>query len=69
MNRKAGIPAASVLLSLVCAALLFLNWNLEALFRQEETPVTISDMEMIGGTDYAAAEPVGLPARVLQTFP
>lgn len=52
MNRKTIIPAASVLLSLVCASLLFLNWNPEALFKQEETPVTMDDIEQGGAKDF-----------------
>ena len=55
MNRKTIIPAASVLLSLVCASLLFLNWNPEALFRQEETPVTRSDIEQGGTEDFTGS--------------
>lgn len=55
MNRKTIIPAASVLLSLVCAALLFLNWNPEALFRQEETPVTRNDIEQGGAEDFTGS--------------
>ena len=55
MNRKTIIPAASVLLSLVCASLLFLNWNLEALFRQEETPVTRNDIEQGGAEDFTGS--------------
>ena len=52
MNRKTIIPTISVLLSLVCASLLFLNWNPEALFRQEETPVTRSDIEQGSTEDF-----------------
>ena len=55
MNRKTIIPAASVLLSLVCASLLFLNWNPETLFRQEETPVTMSDIEQDGTEDFTGS--------------
>ncbi len=55
MNRKTIIPAASVLLSLVCASLLFLNWNPEALFRQEETPVTMNDIEQGGAEDFTGS--------------
>ena len=55
MNRKTIIPAASVLLSLVCASLLFLNWNPEALFRQEETPVTRNDIEQGGAEDFTGS--------------
>lgn len=55
MNRKTIIPTASVLLSLVCASLLFLNWNPEALFRREETPVTRSDMEQDGAEDFTGS--------------
>lgn len=36
MNQKTILPTANVFLSLACASLLFLNWNPEALFRQEE---------------------------------
>ena len=55
MNRKTIIPAASVLLSLVCASLLFLNWNPEALFRQEETPVTRNGIEQGGTEDFTGS--------------
>lgn len=55
MNRKAIIPTVSSLFSLVCVALLFLNWNPEALFRQEETPVTVSDIEQGGTEDFTGS--------------
>lgn len=55
MDRKIIIPTVSSLLSLVCAALLFLNWNPEALFRQEETPVTVSDIEQGGTEDFTGS--------------
>ena len=55
MNRKTIILIASVLLSLVCASLLFLNWNPEALFRQEETPVTRNDIEQGSTEDFTGS--------------
>jgi len=55
MNRKNLIPAVSVLLSLVCASLLFLKWNPEALFKQEETPVTMNDIEQGGTQDFTGS--------------
>lgn len=55
MNRKTIIPTVSSLLSLVCASLLFLNWNPEALFRQEETPVTMNDIEQGGTEDFTGS--------------
>ena len=55
MNQKTIIPAVSVLLSLVCASLLFLNWNPEALFRQEEMPVTRNDIEQGGAEDFTGS--------------
>lgn len=55
MNRKNIIPTISTVFALVCAALLFLNWNPEALFRQEETPVTMNDMEQGGAEDFTGS--------------
>ena len=55
MNRKTIIPTISVILALVCAALLFLNWNPEALFRQEETPITMSDIERGNTEDFTGS--------------
>lgn len=55
MKKQTLIPAASVLIALVCAALLFLNWNPESLFRRDEAPVTMSDIEQGGAEDFTGA--------------
>ncbi len=55
MNKKNIILTASTLLSLVCASLFFLNWNLEPLFKQEEPPVTMNDIEQGGTADFTGS--------------
>ena len=55
MKRTTIIPTVSVLIALVCAALFCLNWNPEALFKSEELPVTISDIEQNSLADFTGS--------------
>ncbi len=55
MIRKKVIPAVSTIVSLVCAALFFLKLNPETLVRQEEAPVTMSDIEEGGTKDFTGS--------------
>lgn len=55
MKRKTIIPTISVLIALVCAALLFLSWNPETLLRQEEAPITMNDIEQDGTGDFTGS--------------
>lgn len=55
MKKTNIIPTASVLIALVCAALLFINWNPEALFQSDEPPVSISDIEQNSTADFTGS--------------
>ncbi len=55
MNKKTIIPVARVIFSIVCAYMFFMNWNAEALFKQDETPVTINDIEEGGAEDFTGS--------------
>ena len=55
MKKTNIIPTASVLIALVCAALFFINWNPEALFRSDEPPVSISDIEQNSTADFTGS--------------
>lgn len=55
MKKQTLIPAASVLIALVCAVLVFLNWNPEALFRRDEAAVTMDDVKRSGAGDFTGA--------------
>ena len=52
MKRKKLIPIISVVFSFVCAILLFLNWNVESLFQQDEMPVTMSNIKHDAKTEF-----------------
>ena len=45
MNKKQIILLVSVLVSLVCAFLWFVNWNAESLFQKEQPTITMRDIE------------------------
>ena len=49
MKKIPFIPTFSALIALVCAALLFINWNPESLFQSEQPPVTMRDIEQNRG--------------------
>lgn len=53
MKRENIIPTISVLLSLICASVLFLKWNPETFFKQDERLVTMYDIEQGGAADFS----------------
>ena len=55
MKKTKIITTVSVLIALVCAALIFQSWNPEAFFRQKERPVTMSDIEQNITTDFTGS--------------
>ncbi len=57
MKKIPFIPTFSALIALVCAALLFINWNPESLFQSEQPLVTMRDIEQNGQADFT-----GFPA-------
>ncbi len=54
-KKETIITTSSVLLALVCAFQLFLNWSPEPLFHREETPVTMSDLSQGGAKDFTGS--------------
>ena len=52
MKKTTVIPTVSVLIALVCAALVCLNWNPEPFLKGKEQPVTLSDIEQNLTTDF-----------------
>ena len=57
MKKIPLIPMFSACIALVCAVLLFVNWNPEPLFQSEQPLVTIRDIEQNRQADFT-----GLPA-------